>query len=116
MLKPFQIRDLHGSPTQEDAYNSLNCLPQGHYGQSTSGRSGIVQLSASDYDEIALSHPRARLTYVDDDDGEIITVSVYVLVRFTRLVSNTCTPRLDHLLSFLNVWTNLYMICRPSQT
>jgi hypothetical protein len=35
-----------------------------------------VQLSASDYDEIALSRPRARLTYVDDDDGEIITVSV----------------------------------------
>ncbi|KAF7171608.1 hypothetical protein CNMCM5623_003959 [Aspergillus felis] len=74
MLKPFQIRDLHGSPTQEDAYSSLDCLPQGHDGHNTSRRSGIVQLSASDYDEIALSHPRARLTYVDDDDGEIITV------------------------------------------
>jgi hypothetical protein len=76
MLKPFQIRDLHGSPTQGDAYNSLDCLPQGDHGHSTSRRSGIVQLSASDYDEIALSRPRARLTYVDDDDGEIITVSV----------------------------------------
>ncbi|KAG2024902.1 hypothetical protein GB937_003602 [Aspergillus fischeri] len=74
MLKPFQIRDLHGSPTQEDAYNSLDCLPQRDHGHSTCRRSGIVQLSASDYDEIALSHPRARLTYVDDDDGETITV------------------------------------------
>ncbi|KAF4153428.1 hypothetical protein CNMCM6936_000737 [Aspergillus lentulus] len=74
MLKPFQIRDLHGSPTQGDAYNSLDCLPQGNHGHSNCRRSGIVQLSASDYDEIALSHPRARLTYVDDDDGEIITV------------------------------------------
>ncbi|PKX91978.1 RNA recognition motif domain-containing protein [Aspergillus novofumigatus IBT 16806] len=74
MLKPFQIRDLHGSPTQEDAYNSLDCLPPGDHGHSTCRRSGIVQLSASDYDEIALSHPRARLTYVDDDDQEIITV------------------------------------------
>ncbi|RHZ44528.1 uncharacterized protein CDV56_103784 [Aspergillus thermomutatus] len=74
MLKPFQIRDLHGSPTQEDAYNSLDCLPQGQNGHNFSRRSGIVQLSASDYDEIASSHPRARLTYVDDDDGEIITV------------------------------------------
>ncbi|GIJ87585.1 hypothetical protein Asppvi_006495 [Aspergillus pseudoviridinutans] len=74
MLKPFQIRDLHGSPTQEDAFTSLDYLPQGHHGHNTSRRSGIVQLSASDYDEIALSHPRARLTYVDDDDGDIITV------------------------------------------
>jgi hypothetical protein len=89
MLKPFQIRDLHGSPTQEDAYNSLGCLPRGHHGHNTSRRSGIVQLSASDYDEIALSHPRARLTYADDDDGEIITVSATFCSDLHVLVSNT---------------------------
>lgn len=36
---------------------------------------GTVQISSSDYDEIASTHPRARLTYLDDDDGEVITVS-----------------------------------------
>lgn len=75
MLKPFKIRDLHASPTQEDGKNPLNCFPQSDHGHSTCRRSGVVQLSASDYDEVALSHPRARLTYVDDDDGDIITVS-----------------------------------------
>ncbi|KAF4252246.1 hypothetical protein CNMCM8714_007863 [Aspergillus fumigatus] len=74
MLKPFKIRDLHASPTQEDGKNPLDCFPQSDHGHSTCRRSGVVQLSASDYDEVALSHPRARLTYVDDDDGDIITV------------------------------------------
>lgn len=34
---------------------------------------GIVQLGAAEYDSLA-KEPEARLTYVDDDDGEIITV------------------------------------------
>lgn len=42
----------------------------------TSSRSGTVQISSADYDEIASQHPRARLTYLDDDDtdGDKITV------------------------------------------
>lgn len=59
MLKPFQIKDQQGS-------QSSNRL----------GPSGIrgVQISASDYDDLASNHPRARLTYLDDDDGDQITV------------------------------------------
>jgi hypothetical protein len=37
---------------------------------------GIVRLSAPEYDDIATNHPRARLTYIDEDDGELITVSL----------------------------------------
>lgn len=65
MLKPFQIRDLQVSqPFEQLADPRPNT-------------SGIVRISTTDYDEIALNHPRARLTYVDEDeDGdETITVS-----------------------------------------
>ncbi|KAJ5552140.1 hypothetical protein N7494_001518 [Penicillium frequentans] len=59
MLKPFQIKDQQGSPSSNPV-----------------GPSAIreVQISASEYDDIASNHPRARLTYLDDDDGDQITV------------------------------------------
>lgn len=64
MLKPFQIRDLHEAP------------PRGEEDASTSS-AGTVQISSTDYDDIATNHPRARLTYLDDDDedGDKITVT-----------------------------------------
>ncbi|KAJ5174830.1 uncharacterized protein N7482_000707 [Penicillium canariense] len=64
MLKPFQIKDLHRSPSQ--SHEDLS-------GRPSSSR-GVVQISAADYDDIASNHPRARLTYLDDDDGDQITV------------------------------------------
>ncbi|KAJ5735180.1 uncharacterized protein N7483_000305 [Penicillium malachiteum] len=60
MLKPFQIRDLHGSSPSNP--------------EEPSSSQGVVQLSSSDYDDLASTHPRARLTYIDDDDGDQITV------------------------------------------
>ncbi len=64
MLKPFQIRDLHGSSRNVDDGSRRSLNPR-----------GVVQVSAADYDDIASNHPRARLTYLDDDDGDQITVS-----------------------------------------
>ncbi|KAL5042868.1 hypothetical protein BDW71DRAFT_132347 [Aspergillus fruticulosus] len=76
MLKPFLIRDLHEDPnpqdiiedTASDLYNATDVSigPQ--------RRHGLVQIAAADYDEIAYIHPLARLSYLDDDDGDIITV------------------------------------------
>ncbi|KAJ5308152.1 hypothetical protein N7476_008808 [Penicillium atrosanguineum] len=63
MLKPFQIRDLHVSSSPAHGVNSD--LPVSH---------GVVQISAADYDDIASSHPRARLAYIDYEDDEQITV------------------------------------------
>ncbi|TPR10025.1 TIGR00730 family protein [Aspergillus niger] len=75
MLKPFQIRDLHGSPSHTPAEVPLaSTQPLTREPSSPRARRGIVQLSAPQYDDLASNHPRARLTYVDDDDGEIITV------------------------------------------
>lgn len=64
MMKPFQIRDLHGSSSQ-----GLD-----EVSHPTSNPHGVVQVSAADYDDIALNHPRARLTYLDEDDGDQIMV------------------------------------------
>ncbi|KAL2800732.1 hypothetical protein BJX66DRAFT_98737 [Aspergillus keveii] len=78
MLKPFLIRDLHDDPQQQedivddtasDLYNATDIISIGPH-----RRHGLVQLSAADYDEIAYIHPQARLTYLDEDDGETITV------------------------------------------
>ncbi|KAJ5094442.1 hypothetical protein N7456_010303 [Penicillium angulare] len=60
MLNPFQIKDLNGPSSSS---------PEGH-----SSSHGIIQISASEYDSLASSHPRARLIYTDDDDGDQITV------------------------------------------
>lgn len=63
-LKPFQIRDLHGNLPGE----------AGILSSDSSDIPGTVQISASAYDDLAESHPRARLTYLDEDDGDQITV------------------------------------------
>lgn len=86
-LKTFRIRDLHdgSSPqgnrrgllasTESQGYGAIHDAGH-HHISDRSSRHGVVQLSASEYDEIALNHPRAMLTYVDEeDDGEVITVS-----------------------------------------
>lgn len=52
MLKLFQIRNLHDPPSSR----------------------GVIQISEVDYDDIAINHPQARLTYIDDEDGDQITV------------------------------------------
>ena len=64
MLKPFQIRDLYEEPT-----------------------ASFVQLSSSDYDHIASNHPRARLSY-NDDDGDRITVNSLAISYSNQLLTS----------------------------
>ncbi|PLB40838.1 RNA recognition motif domain-containing protein [Aspergillus candidus] len=83
MLNPFQIKGLHGSPPLQEA--SEPAAPSEHIGfgddhlivedrLGPQNRAALVQLSTSEYDDIATNHPRARLTYLDEDDGDLITV------------------------------------------
>lgn len=76
MLKPFLIRDLEEDSQQpdivEDTASDLYNATDVSVGPQR--RHGLVQLAAEDYDEIAYIHPQARLTYLDEDDGETITV------------------------------------------
>lgn len=87
MLKPFQIRSVYkrglwgpdaGSSQlfQGEARFDTDSGPAAHpVRYSQFGLNKTVQLSAAQYDDLAENHPPARLTYIDDDDGEVITVS-----------------------------------------
>lgn len=90
MMKPFQIRDLHGASSQ------------GHEEVSHRTSKGVVQVSAADYDDIALNHPRARLTYLDEDDGDQIMVGFTWndFLLLSRQLILIC--RLDRRSSYLN--------------
>ncbi|PLN80475.1 hypothetical protein BDW42DRAFT_170927 [Aspergillus taichungensis] len=83
MLNPFRIRGLHGSPSSQETGEPA--ASREHIGSGDDhlivedrvaprNRAGLVQLSTSEYDDIATNHPRARLTYLDEDDGDLITV------------------------------------------
>lgn len=117
MLNPFLIRDLHASSPQgpeDEAPSPMGRLP-GELparhdiandaevqsgGELRTRPHGIVRLTGSQYDDIASNHPRARLTYIDDDDGELITVSL--LAQVVYMFRLTVCPRSGHLLSFHN--------------
>ncbi|KAL4942264.1 hypothetical protein BDV06DRAFT_192635 [Aspergillus oleicola] len=93
MLRPFLIRDLHEDPQLhdiiEDTASDLYKATDVSVGPQR--RQGLVQLAAADYDEIAYSHPQARLTYLDEDDGDIITIgsSLELAQRLDELPSQT---------------------------
>lgn len=93
MLKPFQIRNLRVSTQSQPEQLADSRAP-----------AGVVQISATDYDDLASNHPRARLTYMDDDDDdEIITVSSQRLVGSLSSNQNlTLFLRLDLLSSSLS--------------
>ncbi|CAG7921750.1 unnamed protein product [Penicillium olsonii] len=60
MLKPFHIRDLRVAHPE----------PASHPNPA------LIRISTTDYDDIASNHPRARLTYVDEDDDGDETITV----------------------------------------
>jgi hypothetical protein len=84
MLRPFRIRDLHQESVRQNLYDAetettvsgvQHPAMEGSLSRPVISRHGTVHLSAPEYDDIVISHPRAALTYMDDDDGEMITVS-----------------------------------------
>ncbi|WEW60492.1 hypothetical protein PRK78_005979 [Emydomyces testavorans] len=97
MLKPFRVKDLldpvldgqprtpladtgNGESTNQAVLNTVHIQdsmggsrrlsilrPGGTY-------DGVVEISRSEYDDTISSCPEAKLSYIDDDDGETITV------------------------------------------
>ncbi|KAK1142178.1 hypothetical protein N8T08_008104 [Aspergillus melleus] len=96
MLKPFQIRDLHRPPSSSQENNREPSSDILQHTPSSPRRPGIVAVSASQYNDIASSHPHARLTYIDDDDGELITVgsSLELSQRLDEPVPTSTDPYL----------------------
>lgn len=68
MLKPFRIRELLNTaevpaPRQNDGGQGVQNI-----------HDGVVRVTSSQYDETVSSNPEARLSYIDEDDGESIMV------------------------------------------
>ncbi|RAO65309.1 uncharacterized protein BHQ10_001321 [Talaromyces amestolkiae] len=76
VLKPFQIRNLHVYPAEENLYDSSteSVISSSPTDESQIRPSCLIQLSAGEYDKIISDHPNGTLTYIDDDDGDLITV------------------------------------------
>ena len=70
MLPPFRIRNLRRSNSAADTEThgmlSTDLGAPDHH--------AIVQVSAPEYDATVSTHPEATLKYMDEDDGEVITV------------------------------------------
>jgi hypothetical protein len=59
MLRPCRIRNLYFNNTPD----LVDC-------------SGVIQLSPQQYDQEIQTTPEALFAYLDEDDGEIVTVSL----------------------------------------
>lgn len=67
MLPPFRVRGLgRSTPTVTLASNNSTLVPNDDT---------LLRMTAPQYDSIISDHPDAKLRYVDDDDGEIVTVA-----------------------------------------
>ena len=66
MLGPFRIRNLRrpSSPT----------LPSPYTNNKIRSYDAVVGLTGQEYDNNVQRYPESKLKYVDQDDGEIITV------------------------------------------
>jgi hypothetical protein len=69
MLPPFRIRHLRASdnPAGPDLGDDFLSSP-------TYDEDAVITISEPEYDSLVSRHPEAVLTYLDEDDGEIITV------------------------------------------
>jgi hypothetical protein len=79
VLKPFQIRNLHVYPAEENLYDSSteSVISNSPAEETQTKPSSLIHLSAGEYDKIISDHPNGTLTYIDDDDGDLITVSAH---------------------------------------
>ena len=125
LLKKFRIRDLHdgssqkpsdhgadastGSPLVQDTADAT----ERHRDSESSSRHATIQVSTSDYDEISTNHPRALLTYLDDDDdGEVITVGLRPSLVSFSINADPLLSRLDLPSSFRSGFPSLLILGR----
>ena len=66
MLPAFRVRDLHLYIRESSSPASSQEGMTEHH--------PLVRITDSQYDDTVSDHPVAKLSYVDDDDGEIVTV------------------------------------------
>ena len=80
MLGPFCIRNLRRPRTPPNRASYASAA-----GRQTSSEA-VVSITGTEYDYNVLMHPESKLKYLDEDDGEVVTVSTRTyLLHFREL-------------------------------
>lgn len=82
MLKPFRINNFPG-PAPDEGIKSIAHDDHNDHADGTRSlsprpdvyRAGILHISSDEYDQAINTTPQAKLHYIDEDDGEEVTVS-----------------------------------------
>ena len=67
MLPSFQLRNIKSSSSTSPRASQSDL-------ESSSNHEHLIEITAPEYDSTVSDHPEATLKYVDDDDGEVVTV------------------------------------------
>ena len=86
MLPPFRICQLRASdnPAGPDVGDDFTSSPVPYE------ELAVIRISSTEYDSVIQQHPDAALTYMDEDDGEIITVSLTMQASLLDSSSSQC--------------------------
>ncbi|MCJ1381510.1 hypothetical protein MMC17_004621 [Xylographa soralifera] len=112
MLGPFRIRNLRRStsPPNRASYAAAN---------RRGSLDTLVSIKGPEYDYTVLMHPESKLKYLDEDDGEMVTVgtSLELSQRLDEPVTRCLRPRLDKdtaLVSGNNVFNTRSSLSQPT--
>ena len=67
MLPSFQLRNIRPSSSTSPRASQSDL-------ESSSSHEHLIEITAPEYDSTVSDHPEATLKYVDEDDGEVVTV------------------------------------------
>ena len=68
MLGPFRIRNLRRPTTPPNRASYASAARR-------ASSEAVVSITGTEYDHNVLMHPESTLKYLDEDDGEVVTVS-----------------------------------------
>lgn len=79
-------------PAEENLYDSSteSVISNSPADETQARSSSLIQLTAGEYDKIISDRPSGALTYIDDDDGDLITVSSHFLLRLEPFILTEC--------------------------
>jgi len=76
MLPPFRVKNIisqDSTPQSSSSHTSSSAPPAAR--RSSSYTDGVIRMSKQAYDELLNRLPEAVLSYIDEEDGEVVLVS-----------------------------------------
>lgn len=74
MLGPFRVKSLLSPESTPQSSSSLSSVPA-PVTRRSSYTDGVIRMSKEAYDELLQRLPEAVLSYIDEEDGEVVLVS-----------------------------------------